>query len=425
MTAQIDFQGILSHFSRSQHLSAAELRRLQQMNLLAVLRSAAGHVPLYRDLYASRGISIDQIGDADALWRLPAVLKKDYLEAGRDRYVDERCDPDQLRRRTTSGSLGHSLPIYTNSAEAMRLWASLWAAWIGLGIGREDRLFMMSAGYLERPLPPIRSTFIPVQMPMDETIEQFRQLAPTAVIGSVESIALLAVELRRRDVPERSGVRRVFPFGQTLSHQLRGMIESGFPAVIFNLYGATETNWIGQECEAHDGLHVNVDRVIVQVAKMGRPDEPAAPGELGEVIVTSLLRRSTPFIRYRLEDAAAIDPSPCRCGRQTPRLKSLEGRVQDFLISTTGDWVAPGVVAIDLSAGQDAILDHRVVQEEPRRVRVSIVPGTTFATSDYERIEQVMRRHLGDVSVVTELVDEIPREPSGKRRRIFRAFSLE
>jgi hypothetical protein len=36
-----------------------------------------------------------------------------------------------------------------------------------------------------------------------------------------------------------------------------------------------------------------------------------------------------------------------------------------------------------------------------------------------------MRRHLGDVSVETELVDEIPRDPSGKRRRIFRAFNLE
>lgn len=425
MSARINVQGILSHFAGAQRLPAAELRRLQQINLLSVLKSAGEHVPLYRDLYAARGISIDQIPDADALWQLPAVLKRDYLEAGRDRYVDERCDPDQLRRRTTSGSLGLALGLYSSPTEATLLWASLWAAWIGLGIGREDRLFMMSASYLEQPLGPIRSTFIPVQMPMDEAIERFRQLAPTAVIGSVESIALLAVELRRRDVPERGGVRRVFPFGQTLSHQLRGMIESGFPAEIFNLYGANETSWMGHECEAHDGLHINVDRVIVQVAKMGRPDEPAAPGELGEVIVTSLLRRTTPFIRYRLQDAAAMDLSPCRCGRQTPRLKSLEGRVQDFLISTTGNWVGPGAVAIDLSAGQDAILDHRVVQEEQRRVRVSIVPGATFAAADYERIGQIIRRHLGDVSVETELVDEIPRDPSGKRRRIFRAFNLE
>jgi phenylacetate-CoA ligase len=304
--------------------------------------------------------------------------------------------------------------------------ANLWSAWLGLGINHDDRLLMMAAPYLERKVPPYRSDFIPVQMSNDEAIERFRALRPTAIIGSVECIALLAAELRRRDVPERHGVRRIFPFGQTLSLQLKQMIESGFDAEIFDLYGATEPSWMAYECEQHNGMHINTDRVIIQVAKFGKPDEPAAPGELGEVIITSLMRHTTPFVRYRMMDAGAIDPTPCRCGRQAPRLKSLEGRVQDFLISTDGRLIGPGNIAIDLTdGGQDAtIIDHRVVQETPTRARVSIVPGPGFGQANIERIAQVVRNHLGEVSVTVDVVDEIPREPSGKRRRIFRAFDL-
>lgn len=419
------FQLACRHFTSVQFSSAEELQRLQTSKLRNLLRHVVERVPLYRDFYRERGVSIDRVAEAEDLWRLPALEKRDYIEAGPDRYIDERQDFSRLYTKSTSGSLGRSLTVYTARDEGVRMRANLWSAWLSLGITAQDRLFMMAAPYLAKKVRSYTSDFVPVQMATDETIERFRALRPTAVIGSVECIALLAVELGRRDVPERHGVRRIFPFGQTLSHQLKGMIESGFDAQIHNLYGATEPSWMAYECEENDGMHINVDRVVVQVAKFGRPDEPAAPGELGEVIITSLMRRTTPFIRYRLQDAGTLDLTPCRCGRQAPRLKSLEGRVQDFLISTSGQWVGPGNVAIDLSAGQEAIIDHRVVQEARDRVQVSIVPGPGFGALDVARIEQVMRRHLGEVAVTVETVDEIPREPSGKRRRIFRAFSLE
>jgi phenylacetate-CoA ligase len=425
MLAKELFSSALQHFAGTQYLSEPALRRLQNSKLRALLQHAVKNVPFYRDLYRTHNVSVDSITTSEDLWRLPAVTKNDYLEVSPTGYVDERRDLAELSSRSTSGSLGRALTIYATPEELVRLRANMWSVWLGLGIAHHDRLFMMAAPYLARPLPPIRSDFAAVQMSTDETIARFRALQPTAVIGSVECIALLAEELRRRDIPERHGVCRIFPFGQTLSHQLSEMIRRGFDAEIFNLYGATEPSWVGYECMQHDGLHINMDRVVVHVARFGRPAEPAAAGELGEVIITSLMRHTTPFIRYRLGDAASLDFTPCPCGRSAPRLKSLEGRVQDFLLSTSGQWIGPGTVAIDLSAGQDTIIDHRVVQEAHDRVRVSIVPGEGFGTLERERIPQVIQRHLGEVAVTVELVDEIPREPSGKRRRIYRAFDLE
>lgn len=98
--------------------------------------------------------------------------------------------------------------------------------------------------------------------------------------------------------------------------------------------------------------------------------------------------------------------------------------MHDFLISTTGAWVSPGAIATDLAHGQPAIRDYRIVQETRDSVRVWIVPTPDFGVPDRERVLTVMQRHLGLVQVTLELVESIPREPSGKRRRVYRAFAL-
>jgi phenylacetate-CoA ligase len=304
------------------------------------------------------------------------------------------------------------------------LLANLWAGWLGLGVQVEDRLFMMSAPYLAEEVEPFRSVFIPVQTQMEDTVALFKRFRPTVIIGMVEAIALLAVELERLDVQERHEVRSIFPFGQTYTEQLRKMITSGFAAEVFVLFGSAEAGWLGYECERHAGLHVPEGRIDVQVARTGKPDEPAPPGELGEVIVTSFLRGTTPFVRYRLHDAAALDSSPCPCGRSAPRIVQIEGRVQDFLVGSEGNWIGPGTIAIDLMVGRPVIIDYRIVQSDRDHVLVSLVVNPNLPPLETRDVKEVMRQHLGPVQVEVELVTDIPRDPSGKRRRVFRMFDL-
>lgn len=424
MNANQIFQVALRNFLAGQRLSREELGQLQARKIREVLQAAIAWVPLYRDLYGRLGVDIREIQHADDLWRLPTVSKEDYLQQGPSRYVDERFSLAELGTQTTSGSLGRSLTMYASPSERLRLSASLWSAWLDRGITSADRLLMMSSPYLARPMIDVQTDFIPVQTPTEEIVERFRALRPTAIIGPGESISLLAREVGRRDLPERLLVRSLFPFGQTFTEQMRAMVRQGFAGEIFVLYGAAETNWLAYECERHDGLHLAADRVVVQVARRGQPNQPADPGEVGEVIVTSLMRRTNPFIRYRLGDAAALDLSPCPCGRAAPRLQSLEGRFQDFLVATHGTWVAPSAIAIDLIVGQKAILDYRIVQESRDQVRVSVCATDDFGDGDRRRAEDILRRHLGEVRVIVEVVAEIPRDPSGKRRRVFRSLDL-
>ena len=51
----------------------------------------------------------------------------------------------------------------------------------------------------------------------------------------------------------------------------------------------------------------------------------------GRLVMTSLMRRSQPLIRYELGDLAQLDTAPCPCGRSFARLAAVEGRADDVL----------------------------------------------------------------------------------------------
>jgi phenylacetate-CoA ligase len=418
------FSDALGRFLFAMRPDAPDFGESQGQQIGPLIRHAVAHVPLYRDLYGRCKIDIDTIKTIDDLWRLPAVSKPDFIRVGADGYVDERLLRGNLHTLNTSGSIGAALTLYATEDEALCHLASLWSPWLNAGVNANDRLFMMSARYLVEEVEPFRTRFVPVDMSIDKMVEQFQSFAPTVVIGLMESAALLSVELQRRNIRARHDVRALFVFGQMYSEQLRRMVRRGFDAETFVLYGSTETGWMAFECDQHNGLHVMTDRNVLQIARSGHPDEPAAPDEAGEVIVTSLLRSASPIIRYRLHDIATIDSTPCPCGRRSPRLTKLEGREQDFLLSSDGRWIGPSGVVLDLVIARPDFLDFRIVQSSPAQVRVSLVLASAFDAVAEEHLKTLLQRRLGPVKIDIEIVDEIPREASGKRRRVYRTFDL-
>ena len=95
---------------------------------------------------------------------------------------------------------------------------------------------------------------------------------------------------------------------------------------VFEYYGMTEACYAGgMECAAHDGCHMHETDLLVEIVdpESGRvlPD-----GEEGEVVITSLLRRGMPLIRYRTGDISRILPEPCPCGSVLRRLEKIRRR---------------------------------------------------------------------------------------------------
>jgi phenylacetate-CoA ligase len=127
--------------------------------------------------------------------------------------------------------------------------------------------------------------------------------------------------------------------------------------------------------------------------------------------------------------ASGLDESPCACGRALPRLGRVEGRRSDFLVAADGR-VIHGRVVSHLFREDEAIWravrEFQVVQERLDLVRVSIVPAPGFTAAVREAIERGFRRLLGGgAAVEVQVLDSIPRPPSGKRRVVISCVADE
>ncbi|HHI94420.1 MAG TPA: phenylacetate--CoA ligase family protein [Gammaproteobacteria bacterium] len=111
-----------------------------------------------------------------------------------------------------------------------------------------------------------------------------------------------------------------------------------------NEYGCSELGSVGHECRCHNGFHINDDAVFVELIDPSS-GLPVKEGEPGEIVVTSLtLPRGFIAIRYGTGDISAwMDYEPCECGRRTPRIGGIIGRV-DHQLKVLGQTVFPDLI---------------------------------------------------------------------------------
>jgi len=142
-----------------------------------------------------------------------------------------------------------------------------------------------------------------------------------------------------------------------------------------------------------------------------RPDGSAcAPGELGNVIVTSLHGRAMPVIRLEPGDVARIFDDPCACGRKSRRIEH-HGRIHSLLESAEGRWITERDV-LDRVLACDGVSLFQLDQESPRDYRLAIVPDGPI---DRAALHDVLLDLLGrGARIAIEEVDTLRTRASGK-----------
>jgi phenylacetate-CoA ligase len=98
--------------------------------------------------------------------------------------------------------------------------------------------------------------------------------------------------------------------------------------------------------------------VLVEIVRPGTGD-PVAPGDVGEVVVTTLHTVDYPLIRFGTGDLSAVLAGPSPCGRTNLRIKGWLGRA-DQRTKVKGMFVDPAQV-------------HAIVKRHPEIVRARLV----------------------------------------------------
>lgn len=424
---------LLASLRRSERASMDELTAIRTGYLRRLARHAYHHTAYYRKTFDAIGLSPDDIRSFDDLVKIP-VLERATAQA----TVEERTAawPIVAVSKTTSGSTGQ--PLEVRFCAESRHWreATKWRGfgWGGYQMGDKGmHLWGVAA------IPPTRLKRAKVAidhrlrrdiyancmvrspenlLAMVHTIIRER---PKVIGGYAQAIADLArfinaENLRTWDtIPVIYGAERLWPHD-------RADVAQAFGPAVFETYGCREFMLMGAECEAHDGLHEQVETLIVELL-VAKPDgslRPARPGEQGEVAVTDLHNLACPFIRYLTGDLAVARPyTPCACGRTLPRFGPVEGRITDTMRDADGNPVEGILFNILFLNMAKHTRQFQVVQRADRRVTLRIVPVGSFLDQGAEAlIREFVGKHLRGIPLDIEIVPEISLTRAGKLRRV-------
>jgi phenylacetate-CoA ligase len=243
----------------------------------------------------------------------------------------------------------------------------------------------------------------------------------TRILTGVVSYGIRIMEVME-EMKETLPHLKIGIFGaETFSESMKRKMEQGLGIEVFDIYGMTETGGVGtlgQDCSAHNGIHIWEDHYIIEILQPAT-EKPAADGQEGELVITSLTRQALPVIRFRTGDLTRIlSRDTCSCGRTHLRIAPITGRTDDMLI-VKGVNFFPKQVEQALMQIPGVGSNYQIIIDDVNDVRnVTIHVEAASAVTGY-MVEKVLKETLGfspkgDVHPLGAL----PRQ-EGKAKRVF------
>jgi len=253
-------------------------------------------------------------------------------------------------------------------------------------------------------------------------------LQSTVMCCTASMALLMAEEVERRQLKDKIALKKMIFGSERSSLAMRQRIKELLGLEdMFDIPGMTELYGpgTGLDCPRHEGIHYWADYYILEILD---PEtlEPVLPGEVGEMVVTTLCKEASPLIRYRTRDLTRMIPSPCSCGSVLPMHDSILGRSDDMIIFRAVN-IYPGQVDEILSSVPDISCEYQVVLERTDDGRdtmtLRVECGSDFDAGKTEQIKNTIRRKVKNsimVSCDVELLDtcSLPRSER-KAKRIF------
>jgi phenylacetate-coenzyme A ligase PaaK-like adenylate-forming protein len=254
-----------------------------------------------------------------------------------------------------------------------------------------------------------------VTTPLPEAIAALNRYRPDAVIGYASVLGTLAEEqLEGRLAIEP---RATIATSEVVTDETGRRVEAAWGSEPFNVYAATEAPGIASGSPERVGMHVWEESVVVEVVDdEGRPVPPGVPGD--KVLLTSLVSRVQPLIRYELSDSVVVADGPDPSGRPFLRLARVDGRSDDILAFPAAEGGTVEVHPHQMRAPFStlvAIRQYQIVHARDGVLRVRIVPRASVSSDVRERVQTAVRRELeragaAQPRVDVEVVDRIERE---------------
>jgi phenylacetate-CoA ligase len=393
--------------------SEKEITDYQRLKLNEVLHYAIENSPHYQNL----NIEIDANDIFQSLKKFP-VLEKSVLREQIDKLIT--VDKQKLIKNSTSGSTGIQTNVYVTKDEQSQYRAAqtIWWEWAGFKIGEPILQTGLATGRsIEKRLKDFffktyyLFAFGLTKVNVVEAFTWSKKRKPF-LGGYASSLYVLSqlAEESKVNVKFKSAIS----WGDKLFDHYKKNIEKVFDCKIYETYGAGEGLMIASQKDLH---YMYIMSPCVYVEILDDAGNEVADGEMGHVVVTSLIHKAMPLIRYKLGDLAIKLPRseyPIHRELQLPILKKVVGRETDIVKTPSGKRLIvhsfTGVFEYFPSVKQFC-----VIQSNLRGIVIEYIQGNDFQLTVLDKIKGELLKFIAEEFMIEfKEVANIPPTKSGK-----------
>jgi phenylacetate-CoA ligase len=325
----------------SEAMDRKELEQLQLERLALTINRVYLNVPFYRRTFDEAGFNPDDLRSLGDLRKLPFTVKNDL----RENYpyglfaVPLR---EVVRVHASSGTTGMSTVVgYTRND--IKTWSNLVGRILTAGGITADDVIQISFNYglftgafgLHYGAERVGASVIPMSSGNTKRQIKIMQDFKTTALVSTPSYAMLIADtmmemgINRNSLSLKWGLFGAEPWSDAMRKELQDKLK----ITATDNYGLSEVMGPGVagECLERNGLHIAEDHFLVEIIDPNTL-QPVGPGEIGELVITTLTKEAFPMIRYRTRDLTRLIEEPCPCGRTMRRMARVMGRTDDMLI---------------------------------------------------------------------------------------------
>lgn len=390
------------------------LKELQQHRLREILAHATTKVRYYRPYYS------EDIKEVFSWLKSFPILDKKKLREFQDDLI--AYPKDSLLRQCSSGSSGVQSVVYWSKEEQSihRAAQVLWWEWAGFKLGMPIVQTGMAPkrGFVKSMKDLLLRTyyfpaFVPDEYSFLKALAWAQRQKKVFLGGYASSLYVLSkIALKSGcDVNFCSAVS----WGDKLFSHYRKSIESVFGVKIYETYGTAEGMMIAAQKDI-PYMYIMTPNVFLEILDDDGNEVP--DGKMGNVVVTSLVAKAMPLIRYKIGDLAIKLPAhkyPVKRELSLPLLEKVIGRDTDIVRTSSGKFMVVHTFT-GIFEYFPEVEQFCVIQDDLNGITINYIPGANFTPNVLEHISEKIQSYLKEpsFSITFKRVSYIPPTPSGK-----------
>lgn len=383
-------------------MSREDMNNLQSARLRKVVDRVYHNVEPYRKKMQEAGLEPGDINGIEDLHKLPFTTKDDL----RDNYpfgLFAAPQSDIVRIHASSGTTGKATVVgYTR--KDIDVWRECVARCCTMaGLGKND-IIQVAYGYGlftgglggHYGAEHLGATVVPMSTGnTKKLIDMMVDFQATGLMCTPSYLMHIAEVIEEMGVKDKIKLKATINGAEPWTENMRMQIEERLGIHAHDIYGLSEIMGPGVACDCihHKGLHIFEDHFLPEIIDP-KTLQPVAPGETGELVITTLTKEGIPLIRYRTKDLTSLSYEKCECGRTTARISRFKGRSDDMLIirgvNVFPSQVEAALLTVDGITPNYQIVVDRVDYQDTLEILVEV--EERFFSDEIKELEGLTRK---------------------------------